>query len=208
MSTHETNRQLRDGTHLLVREVRPEDRALLALGFQRFGPESRYHRFLSAKNELTDRDLRYLTELDGSDHFAIGALMYDQDHAAQPVGIARYVRLEPGGQVAEVAVAVVDAMQGKGVGKLLLRELSDAAYARGVRRFRGCVLPSNAAIRVVLHELDPQARLMHSEGGMDELELDVPAPHTDDAGSAPRRRLEHLLRLVAAKLVAWVPSKA
>jgi hypothetical protein len=39
-----------------------------------FSPESRFHRFLSAKLKLTNADLRYLTEIDGIDHFAIGAL--------------------------------------------------------------------------------------------------------------------------------------
>src|SRR5690606_7864857 len=122
MPEPETNRQLPDGTRLLVREVRPDDRELLAIGFEHFGPESRYQRFLCTKSELTERELRYLTEVDGSEHFAIGAVMFDEQGGIQPVGIARYVRLEPGGEVAEPAVAVTDEMQGKGVGKLLLRE--------------------------------------------------------------------------------------
>jgi GNAT superfamily N-acetyltransferase len=203
-----TNRQLPDGTRLLVRDVRPGDRELLQVGFQHFGPASRYRRFLMNKDELSDSELQYLTEVDGSDHFAIGAVTFDAEGVAQPVGIARYVRLQPGGEVAEPAVAVVDEMQGKGVGKLLLHELSDAAYARGVRCFRCSVLSSNAPMSAVLEELDPPIRLLRSGGGVDELEIDVPAPQAVDAQDAPRKRMEHLLRLIAEKLVSWVPARA
>lgn len=205
MSPDGTNRQLPDGTRLLVREVRPSDRALFALGFQHFGPASRYQRFLRVKAELTESELSYLTEVDGSKHFAIGAVMFDERGVAQPVGIARFVRLEAGGKIAEPAVAVVDPMQGKGVGKLLLRELSDAAYARGVRQFRCRVLASNGPIGAVLDELGPMVRLIGREGEVDEIEIDVPAPEPNH--DALRKGLLHLLRLAASKLVAWVPSK-
>lgn len=207
MSEPETNRQLPDGTRLLVREVRPDDRALLELGFQHFGSESRYRRFLQPKNALTEHDLRYLTEVDGRDHIAIGTIMFDAQGVAQPVGIARLVRLAPGGEIAEPAVAVVDEMQGKGVGKLLLRELSDRAYACGVRRFRCSVLSSNTPVRALLHELDSKVHLVSSDAGVDTLELELPAPQIADNGDAPRKRLEQLLRLVASKLVSWVPPK-
>jgi GNAT superfamily N-acetyltransferase len=202
-----TNRQLPDGTKLLVRQVRPDDRELLRVGFQHFGPKSRYQRFFTAKSELSESDLRYLTDVDGTDHFAIGAVSFDPHGGAQPVGIARYVRLKSGGEVAEPAIAVVDEMQGRGVGKLLLHELSDAAYSRGVRRFRCSVLSSNAAMSTVLHELDPKVRVLRSGSGVDDLEIDVPAPQVVDANDASHKRMEHLLRLIAEKVVSWVPLK-
>ena len=59
----------------------------------------------------------------------------------------------------------------------------------------------------VLQELGPTIRVLRSEGGVDELEIDLPALQADDAQSAPRRRMERLLRLIAEKLVSWVPSR-
>jgi len=38
---------LRDGSSVLIRPGRPEDRELLLAGFERLGPESRYARFLA-----------------------------------------------------------------------------------------------------------------------------------------------------------------
>lgn len=201
------HKQLADGTHVLLRSVRPSDRELLARGFEQFSDESRYRRFFVHKSELTDDDLRYLTEVDGIQHCAIGALTIDAEGNEVPLGIARYVRPTPDSDVAEAAVAVIDAMQGKGVGKLLLHALSDVAYTHGVRKFRCSVLVTNTAIHKVLLELDPDAHVVHSEASVEELELELSAPSVVDAAASeppvgPRQRLERLLRLAAERLIS------
>jgi GNAT superfamily N-acetyltransferase len=206
MPEQETVKELADGTKVLIRAVRPEDRVLIARGFERFGPKSRYMRFFTPKEELTDEDLRYLTEVDGNDHFALGAIMQDAEGQWQPVGIARFVRLSPGSEVAEAAVAVVDDMQGKGVGRLLLRALSDAAYARGVRRFRCSVLATNDAVSKVLQDLKPKARVVRSDAGVKELEFDVLPPRNGEGENGVRPQVDKLLRLLARRAVSWVPS--
>lgn len=66
--------ELRDGTKVLLRLVRPSDKELLLRGFEQLSARSRYLRFLVPKAVLTDEELRYLTEIDGEDHFAIGAV--------------------------------------------------------------------------------------------------------------------------------------
>ena len=52
---------LSDGTPVTLRLLIPADKPLLERGMDNFSPESRYHRFLSAKLKLTNADLRYLT---------------------------------------------------------------------------------------------------------------------------------------------------
>lgn len=203
-----TRKRLPDGTEVLLRSVQPGDRELLARGFEQFSDESRYRRFFIHKSELTEEDLRYLTEVDGVNHHALGALTYDAEGHEVPLGIARYVRSSQDAGVAEAAVAVVDAMQGKGVGKLLLHALSDVAYTNGVRKFRCSVLVTNTAIHKVLLELDPRAHVVRSEASVEELELELPAPaeseatESEPAALGPRQRLERLLRLAAQRLIA------
>jgi GNAT superfamily N-acetyltransferase len=82
------------------------------------------------KTELSDDELRYLTELDGVRHFALGAVTAAGDDG---LGIARYICLadEPG--VAEAAIAVADHAQGVGLGSLLFQRLV-AAAGRARRR--------------------------------------------------------------------------
>ena len=144
--------QLTDGTRVLIREIRASDKDLLAAGHARLSERSQLRRFLGSKPKLTSSDLRYLTEVDGVNHFAVVALA-----AGEIVGVARWVRLVDDPAEAEAAVVVGDALQGRGLGKLLARELADAARSRGVRRIRASILsdnpPAHALMRVIAHRL-------------------------------------------------------
>ena len=115
---------LRDGSAVLIRQVRSTDAPLLADGFARLSSRSRWMRFLSAKTTLSAAELRYFTDVDHHDHEAIGALSAADGRG---VGIARYVRDADDPQAAEIAVTVVDDWQGRGLGTELLSRLSDRA---------------------------------------------------------------------------------
>jgi RimJ/RimL family protein N-acetyltransferase len=131
-----------------IREIRADDKELLAAGYARLSERSRLRRFLAPKPRLTKSDLRYLTEVDGINHFAIVATIGDDI-----IGVARWVRLFDDPETAEAAIVVGDAFQGKGLGKRLARELADTARARGVRRIRASILsdnpPAHALMRVI-----------------------------------------------------------
>ena len=150
--------RLRDGTEALLRLVIPADKLLLKRGMDSFSPESRYHRFLCAKQELSEVELEYLTEFDGIDHFALGAVVRDANGREQGIGVARFVRFGDEIDAAEPTVAVVDEFQGRGLGSLLFARLTDAARERGIRRFHGRMLAHNKAMRALLHRAAPALR--------------------------------------------------
>jgi RimJ/RimL family protein N-acetyltransferase len=131
--------RLSDGTEVRLREIRASDKALLAAGHARLSEESRLRRFLGSKPRLTPSDLRYLTEVDGVNHYALVAVLGDRDIVA----VARWVRLQDEPDAAEAAVVVGDPLQGKGLGKILARELADAARTRGISRIRASILSEN-----------------------------------------------------------------
>ena len=83
--------ELRDGTRVLVRQIRPEDRDRLAAGFEQLSPSSRYLRFHSALDHLSDDHLDYLTVVDHVDHEAVVAIDLERPDAPG-IGVARYVR--------------------------------------------------------------------------------------------------------------------
>jgi GNAT superfamily N-acetyltransferase len=143
---------LRDGTAVELRLVRPEDKVLFREGWELLSPESRYRRFLSIKEVLTEPELRYLTEVDGEHHVAIGMMAFDPILRPLPVGIGRFIvdPLDP--TVAEPAVAVVDPMQSRGAGRLLLERLVEAARERGIQRFRAEVFVDNGPMLALLDE--------------------------------------------------------
>src|SRR5689334_16597015 len=64
-------------------------------------------------------------------------------------GIAGYYRDPALPERAEVAFAVADAMQGRGLGTRLLERLADVARERGVRAFDAFVLGENLAMMEV-----------------------------------------------------------
>ena len=84
--------------------------------------------------------LAYFTEVDHSDREAIIAL---EPGSGQPLGVARYIRLNDDPEAAEVAVAVIDDWQRRGLAPALLTELSRRAEDAGVCRFVAVVRADN-----------------------------------------------------------------
>jgi GNAT superfamily N-acetyltransferase len=166
---------LRDGTRILVRPILPQDKGRLREGLARLSRASRYRRFMSSLDTLSDQQLRYLTEIDYGDHMALVAL--DPAQPADPgLGVARYIRLPEDPTAAEAAVVVLDEQQGRGVGTILLEGLAQSARAHGIRRFRGYVLPENAPMVEILRDL---GATVVQEGSM--LRVDVPIPASAEA---------------------------
>ncbi len=162
---------LPSGERVEVRSIRPSDKEPLRDEFKRLSPESRYRRFFTDKAELKDETLRYLTEVDGEDHVALVAIVPSLDlKSERGVGVARFIRLEGAPDVAEAAITVVDDMQRKGIGRVLLEELTRTALAHGVRKFRGEILAENVPMRRILEEAGAEVR----DGAEGTLVFDVP----------------------------------
>src|SRR3954451_4596338 len=133
--------RLPDGTRVVIRAIRPGDKAMLARGLALLSEETRRRRFLGAKPRLTAGELRYLTEVDGDSHLALVAVLADRpDHV---VAVARYVRLPEDPATADAAIVVGDPWQRKGLGRRLAIMLADAASVHGIRRFSAAMLSDN-----------------------------------------------------------------
>jgi len=167
---------LRDGSAVLIRQVRGTDAPLLADGFARLSPRSRWMRFLSAKTTLSAAELRYLTEVDHHDHEAIGALSAADGRG---VGIARYVRDADDPHAAEIAITIVDDWQGRGLATELLSRLSDRARQAGIHHFTALAASENGAVAGLARKLG--ARLAGRGPGTVEYEVAlVPAEYSLD----------------------------
>lgn len=161
---------LRDGREVALRPVTPAAKPLIAAALARLSPESNRRRFFTLRFHLSDAELERMTHLDGINRYAIGATAATPDGGIEGVGVARYVRLAAEPHAAEAAVAVIDAYQGAGLGKLLLRRLADAALARGVDRLRGIVKHDNDPMLGLLSRHAPGLALIRSR---DHLEVEV-----------------------------------
>lgn len=157
---------LRDGTVLRLRPLGPNDAEELRAGFARLSAESRYLRFFTAIPRLPESMVRRLTATDGWYHLALVAETIPvYDEPPEPLGVGRFIREQRRPEVAEVAITVIDEMQGRGLGSLLLRALAELARGYGVTTFAASVLAENRRMNALIRRLG-RVRSVRSEQGV------------------------------------------
>jgi GNAT superfamily N-acetyltransferase len=179
---------LRDGSEVVVRPIRPDDKQALLDGFSRLSPESVYRRFLTPIETLGPSQLRYLTEVDHHEHEALIAF---EARTRNAIGVGRFVRTDPGS--AEAAVTVVDEWQGRGLGMALTSLLAERALEEGIQSFTALLLAENEEMKGLLASLG-SVRTVAREGGT--IQVEVPL-HPDRPGAG--RGLYGVLRTVASR---------
>ncbi|HKX75093.1 MAG TPA: GNAT family N-acetyltransferase [Acidimicrobiia bacterium] len=135
---YEFDAVLRDGDVVQIRPIRPDDDERLIDFFTRMGPQSRYFRFFRVKDSLEPDEARYFTTIDYEKRMALVAI----DQGAI-VAVGRYDVLPDHPEVGEVAFAVADEYQGRGIGSELLSLLTAHARRQGLTGFRAFVLADN-----------------------------------------------------------------
>jgi acetyltransferase len=151
-TSHDQQMELSDGLKVQVRPIRPEDEPLLHEAFARMSERSVYFRFMSPLKRLPEAMAHSLARVDYEQRFALVATTRRPDGDEHIVGVARYDRA-PGTDTAEVAVAVVDEYQRRGVGSGLLSLLCQVGREHGIRRFSLIVLPENQSMLALLRRL-------------------------------------------------------
>ena len=139
------------GPTLLVRPLRHGDVRTVMAVFERLSDRSRRTRFNGPKPCLSASELRQLARVDSAHHVLVAYL----EREPGPVAIARLVR---DGRSAEIAFAVIDDFQQRGIGSALTAELIADARAAGITHVTALVASDNPAalalLRRVLHALD------------------------------------------------------
>lgn len=132
---------MHDGSIATVRPILPQDAPLEAALVEGLSSESRYARFLVGGGRLTDEMLTAYTQIDYVNHMALVVSVVRPDGTGEElIADGRFV-IEDG--VAEFAMLVADAWQGKGVGRRLFATLVRAARVSGARELFGEVLSIN-----------------------------------------------------------------
>ena len=121
-----------------MRPARPDDEPALRAFFRGLSEQSRWFRFFGGGGEhfLTEAARRSANVDDDT-----VSLVATAGPAAEIVGQGLYVPTRA--DHAEVALAVADAYQGRGLGTLFLAHLAGAAAANRIRLFDAEVLASN-----------------------------------------------------------------
>ena len=131
---------------ITIRPLRNGDTGTVSALFERLGERSRARRFFGAKPRRVELELASLARVDYAHHVLVGYV----DGDPEPVGIARLVR---SGTSAEIAFAISDAHQSRGIGSILAGELAADARAAGITELVATVCGDNPRVLALLKRL-------------------------------------------------------
>ena len=134
---------LRDGSTLRLRAPTESDRGSLVRFFEQLSERSLYLRFHGCPT-IDERLVDPVLDPEWVDRGALTGSVVESGEE-RVVALANYVRLRDP-LTAEVAFAVADAYQGRGIGTRLVEQLAARAAAHGIERFIGEVMADNAAM--------------------------------------------------------------
>jgi GNAT superfamily N-acetyltransferase len=148
---------IRDGRVAYLRSITPAARPLIKAAMKKLSPETSRRRFFTVRHELSEAELDRMTNLDGWNQYAIGAVSVDADGCTEGVGVARWARDADDPRSADFALLVVDGWQHQGLGSALLLRLVAIAASRGIERFVGSVLSDNTPMFALIEHHAPLA---------------------------------------------------
>jgi acetyl coenzyme A synthetase (ADP forming)-like protein len=134
---------LRDGGTLRLRPPSAIDGDALLAFFEDLSQASRFLRF-HGFGRIDPELVEALLCPDWCERGALAGWLADHDHDERVVAVASYTRIG-GSEAAEMAFAVDDSEQGRGIGTRLLEQLASRASAAGICRFVAEVMASNTA---------------------------------------------------------------
>jgi acetyl coenzyme A synthetase (ADP forming)-like protein len=192
-TTEQTHVVLRDGSTVQVRRVEPDDATALEAFLAGLSAESRLLRYFSGAIDV-ERTAWAAAHPKPADGHAVVATTGTE---ARIIGHGSFERERTGGDRAEVALAVADAHQRRGLGTLILKQLADVACAMDVTVFTAHVLPQNHRMLSVLRDSGfPITR--HAVPG--DIEIEFPTELTPEG----RARFEDREKIAATAAVEHV----
>ncbi len=142
---------LDDGRYVLIRPLRPNDRALESAFIDSLSPQSRRDRLLADFREPSTRLLDPSMATDGKGAVALIALVHE-DGELKEIGIARCSSTGLAGQC-ECALTVADGWQPLGLGIKLMLHLIDQARRNRFQRLLSFDAASNESMRELARQL-------------------------------------------------------
>jgi acetate---CoA ligase (ADP-forming) len=173
---------LRDGSVVFMKVAEPSDHDAVRRFFHDLSLESRRRRFFAVA-EPSDALIEGFCRSDDPQEALTLLAMRHVEGDVRPIAIGSYFSVGKG--AAEVAFAVGDRFQGKGLGTVLLERLATIGAANGFRRFEATTLPENVSMLEVFHESGFEIR-SKTDAGLIAVQLSLD-PTVEGVARAERR---------------------
>jgi GNAT superfamily N-acetyltransferase len=154
---------LSDGSQVLIRPLREDDREREEDFIHRLSPDSRRLRFLGGFKEASPALIDQLMDVDYNQRMAFVALAHENGKLRE-VGVSRYSATDALGRC-ECAVTVAEDWRQRGLGVLLMRHLIDLARRNGYKQMISLDAADNEAMRDLASYLGFHRRLDPGDSG-------------------------------------------
>jgi acetyltransferase len=144
----ERHAELRDGTKILVRPVRPEDEALYPPFLAAVTQQDLRLRFFAPVKEFGHTFIARFTQIDYARAMAFIAI---EEPSGNMLGVVR-LHADANYERGEYAILVRSDLKGRGLGYLLMQMIIDYARAEDLKAIEGQVLRENAAMLAMCRE--------------------------------------------------------
>lgn len=149
--------EMADGRGLCLRPLKNEDAPLLEAGIIALSDRSRYFRFFSRFKQAPPSVLNRLTNFDGDDHLAWGAVDSSLE-TYPPIAAAHIIRVDGAPQSSgDFAVAVLDDYHHQGVARAIIACLFSDALTKGFKTVDFDVLRENRVGGALFRSLGGEA---------------------------------------------------
>jgi acetyltransferase len=152
-----SHEELRDGTPVTIRPIRPEDEPLMVKFHETLSEESVYMRYFHMMNldqRTAHERLTRICFIDYDREMALVAEHTDPDTGEREIlGVSRLSRRGAAPDEAEFSVLVSDRFQRRGVGTLLVSRILEVGRAEGLRRITAEILFDNRPMQSISKNL-------------------------------------------------------
>lgn len=167
--------KLKNGTIVFIRFLKQTDKEYIEKGYKELSYKSQYFRFISPPSSLSDKYLKYLTEIDNKNHVAMIAFAIEKP-LKSAIGVARYIKLIDNPGSAEYAITVADSYQNQGLGSIFFNLLVEHARRNNISNLTGYILSENLPmLKIVRHH---NIHVRKEEGAL--LRVDLPLKTVSD----------------------------
>jgi RimJ/RimL family protein N-acetyltransferase len=169
---------LRDGTPVLIRAARADDRERLVTAFQGLDRQTIYTRYFSFRKGISETELKRLEEADFGRYMLLVATLGSGNDETIIAG-ASCVVTDASGPVptAELAFMVEEDYQRQGLAGQMLAAICGLARQRGIARLEADVLAENPAMLAVFRRSGLPTTTSRSAGVV-HLVMDLSAPES------------------------------
>jgi acyl-CoA hydrolase/GNAT superfamily N-acetyltransferase len=148
-----------DGELITIRPAKPVDERRIQEHFYTQDKDDIYSRFFQARTRFVRGDVESMFQIDYVKNLTLLAVVGEFGFG-KVMAVGEYL-LDPAKNIAEIAFSVSKEWQGKGLGKIIMKKLSEAARENGISGLMAYTLPRNQGMLKLFKSLPYKTKTLY-----------------------------------------------